>query len=90
MPAKILGILDMLTMIVVILMHYDIFIGWRIGFLFAGYLILKGILFRGDFASIVDIVCGAWMIVMIFGVSIFVTWIVVVWLFQKAVFSLAA
>jgi hypothetical protein len=88
MVVKLLGIGDLLCAIVVVLLHYDL-IGWRIGFLFVAYLLIKGWLFREDLNSILDILCGIYMFVMLFGLTTIVTWVVAIYLFQKAVFSLA-
>ena len=89
MVVKLLGIGDLLCAIVVVLLHYDL-IGWRIGFLFVCYLLIKGWLFREDLNSILDILCGLYMFVMLFGLTTIVSWVVALYLFQKAVFSLAA
>ena len=84
MSVKLLGLADFLSAIVVILLHYDV-IGWRIGLLFAAYLMIKGWLFREDINSLLDMLCGAYMFVMLFGFTTIVTWIIVVYLFQKSV-----
>jgi len=88
MVVKLLGVADLLSAIVVILLHYDI-LGWRVGIIFVAYLVLKGWLFRADINSIMDILCGVYMFVMLFGFTTIVTWVVAIYLFQKAVFSLA-
>ncbi len=89
MVVKLLGIGDLLAAVVVVMMHYDL-VGWRIGLLFAAYLLIKGFMFKGDFSSILDMVCGAYIIIMMFGLTTIVDWIVVLYLFQKSVFSIAA
>jgi hypothetical protein len=88
MVVKLLGVMDLLSAVAVILLHYDL-LGWRIGFLFVAYLIIKGWLFREDINSIMDILCGIYMFVMLFGLTTFISWVVAIYLFQKAVFSLA-
>ncbi|MBW2964549.1 hypothetical protein KY363_03745 [Candidatus Woesearchaeota archaeon] len=88
MVVKLLGVADLLAAVVVVLLHYQV-IGWRIGIIFVAYLILKGWLFRVDINSIMDILCGLYMFVMLFGFTTIITWVVVIYLFQKAVFSLA-
>lgn len=88
MVVKLLGVADLLSALVVVLLHYHI-IGWRIGIIFVAYLILKGWLFRVDINSIMDILCGLYIFVMLFGFTTRITWVVVIYLFQKAVFSLA-
>ncbi|MBN1544583.1 hypothetical protein JW898_03925 [Candidatus Woesearchaeota archaeon] len=89
MVVKLLGVGDLLASVAVVLMHYDALIGWRIGLIFVVYLIIKGWLFREDITSIMDILCGIYMFVMLFGFTTIVSWVVAVYLFQKAVFSLA-
>lgn len=89
MVVKLFGVADLLTAIVILLMHYDIFSSWRIGLIFVGYLVIKGLMFRSDFNSIIDIMCGIYMFVMLFGFTSIVTWAVVIYIFQKAIFSLA-
>jgi hypothetical protein len=88
MVVKLLGVMDLLSAVAVILLHYDL-LGWRIGFLFVAYLIIKGWLFREDINSIMDILCGIYIFVMLFGLTTFISWVVAIYLFQKAVFSLA-
>lgn len=88
MVVKLLGVMDLLSAVAVVLLHYDL-LGWRIGFLFVAYLIVKGWLFREDINSIMDILCGIYMFVMLFGLTTFISWAVAIYLFQKAVFSLA-
>ncbi|MFH1063487.1 MAG: hypothetical protein V1729_00235 [Candidatus Woesearchaeota archaeon] len=88
MIIRLLGVADLLTAAAVLLLHYDL-LGWRIGFLFVAYLIIKGWLFRSDINSVVDILCGVYMFIMLFGLTTIATWFIVIYLFQKAVFSLA-
>ena len=89
MVVKLLGIADLFAAVAVILLHYGIFIGWRVGLVFAAYLVIKGWLFRQDINSVMDILCGIYLFVMLFGFTTIVSWIVAIYLFQKAVFSLA-
>jgi hypothetical protein len=88
MVVRLLGIGDLLSAIVVVLLHYDL-IGWRVGLVFVAYLLIKGWLFREDLNSILDILCGLYMFVMLFGLTTIISWVVAIYLFQKAVFSLA-
>ena len=88
MVIKLLGAADLLAAVAVILLHYDL-LGWRIGIIFVLYLIVKGWIFRASIASIMDILCGIYMFVMLFGFTTIVSWVIAIYLFQKAVFSLA-
>jgi hypothetical protein len=90
MVVKLMGVMDLLSAAAVLLLHYNFLISWRIGFLFVAYLLIKGWLFREDLNSIMDILCGLYMFVMLFGFTTIVSWVVAVYLFQKACFSLAA
>jgi hypothetical protein len=81
-----LGFLDFLTGIMILLFQYDV-IGTRLFLSFIFYLILKGIIFRGDFASFVDLVIAVYMIFMIFMPITIVTYIAAIYLFQKSATS---
>lgn len=89
MLAKLLGFGDLLATIVVLLVHYD-FLGWRWALCFAAYLIIKGWAFRESIMSVADILCGIYLFIMMFGLTTIVSWVVAIYLFQKACFSLAA
>ncbi len=89
MVVKLFGIADLLSAAVVIMLHYDIFITWRIGLFFVSYLLIKGWIFREDLNSIMDILCGLYIFVMLFGFTTIISWVVAIYLFQKACFSLA-
>ena len=90
MLVKLLGFMDLLSAAAVLLLHYDLIIGWRIGLIFVAYLMIKGFIFRTDISSLLDVLCGIYIFVMLFGFTTVVSWVVAVYLFQKAVFSLAA
>jgi len=89
MVVKIMGIGDLMTATAVVLMHYEL-IGWRTGLLFTAYILIKGWMFKGDIGSFLDMLCGAYMFAMLFGLTTFIDWIAAIYLFQKAVFSIAA
>lgn len=88
MVVKLLGAADLLSAVAVVLLHYDL-IGWRIGLIFVAYLIIKGWLFREDLNSVMDMLCGIYMFVMLFGFTTIVSWVIAIYLFQKSVFSIA-
>ena len=80
-------ILDVSATIAMLLLHFDI-LPSRPVFPLAIYLIIKGIAFRTDVASIVDFVIGLYIIGMIlFGFHTFLVYIFAAFLIQKAVFS---
>lgn len=82
-----LGIMDFLTGVVMLLYQYDV-TGTRFLLSFIFYLLLKGIIFRGDFASFVDIVISVYMIFMIFAPITVLTYIAAIYLFQKSISSI--
>jgi hypothetical protein len=84
---RILGFLDFLTGIMLLLYQYDV-LGTRLFISFIMYLMIKGIVFRGDFASFVDIVIAVYMIFMIFMPVTILTYIAAIYLFQKSATSL--
>ncbi|MFH1771075.1 MAG: hypothetical protein ABH828_05990 [archaeon] len=83
---KIFGFFDLIAILMMILLQYDA-VRWRIAIIFAAYLIIKGIIFKGDFASMMDIVIGTYIILIpIIGWKFF-TIIFAIYLGQKAVVS---
>ncbi|MCP3682974.1 MAG: hypothetical protein GY861_09810 [bacterium] len=88
MILKALGFMDFLVAVTVVLLHYDILIGAKTGMVFASYLFIKGIVFRGDLASIVDFIVGIYIVLLILGIQWgIVTYIVAIYLMQKVFFS---
>ena len=80
-----LGILDFLAALSMILMKFKINF---YGSVFAGYLVVKGLVFIRNIASIVDIVCGAIFFYAIFtGNFSIAAYLAVIWLLQKSVLS---
>ncbi|HII29956.1 hypothetical protein COT48_02570 [Candidatus Woesearchaeota archaeon CG08_land_8_20_14_0_20_47_9] len=84
---KLMGLMDLFATIVMLLIHYNV-LGWRLPLSLGMYLIFKGIGFWGDFASMVDLAAGIYMIAMIFGLRTFLVFVFVGFLFQKTLFSL--
>ncbi len=84
-----LGFMDLLTGIMILLYQYDV-LPTRLFISFILYLLLKGIIFRLDFASFIDITVGVYMIFMIFHPITIMSYIAAIYLFQKSVTSLMA
>jgi hypothetical protein len=84
---RILGLMDLMTGVMLLLYQYDV-AGTRLFLSFIFYLMLKGIIFRGDFASFVDLVIAIYMIFMIFLPITILTYIAAIYLFQKSLTSL--
>ena len=89
MIVKLLGLIDLLAAVIAIFVH----IGYLPGnflYFFIFYLLIKGVIFIKSFSSIGDLVCAAYFIAMIFGFKSFLVYLVAIFLFQKAVFSIAS
>ena len=87
MIVKALGIIDIFAGITLLLfsIHHPII---KLAWVFAIYLILKGIVFIKDIGSLIDLVAGIFMILAIYNLLISFSWIFVVWLIGKGFFSL--
>lgn len=82
-----LGLMDVLTAIFLILFNYGL-IGVRPFATFILYLVLKGVMFKGDVASMIDLMIAAYMVIMIFYPIPVLTWIAVIYILQKAAVSI--
>jgi len=87
MIAFILGLLDILTGISIALFEFGAVPG-RIIFSLSFYLIIKAIVFFGDFMSIVDGIIGLYMMLMLIINIEIVSWLFVVYLVLKGISSL--
>lgn len=65
MLIKIYGGLDILSGIILLLASFDIG-GWRLPFFAAIYLLVKSLAYWGGFASFMDFVVGAYLIIVLF------------------------
>jgi len=93
MITKLLGIMDLVTAIAFLLGNAFSWFPSGVILFFAGYLLIKGLLFLIflDFASIIDIICGLIILISIWlPVSTILAIIVVIYLLQKAFFSIAS
>ncbi|MBI4738243.1 hypothetical protein HY772_01550 [Candidatus Woesearchaeota archaeon] len=85
-----LGFCDLLTSIVILLLHYQVvWVGWKLALIASAYLFIKGILFRSNLISLVDLFAGLYVIVLFFGGKTVLSFVIAFYLFQKAVLSLA-
>lgn len=87
MIVKLFGIADLMTVIVILLLHFA-WVPWNIGIAAAFYLCIKWYMFRGDIASVIDLFVGVYIILIMLGLKTFLTYIFAIYLFQKAVLSL--
>ena len=87
MIARILGTLDLTSVLLIVLMHFSIFLGWRILIFHVAFLVIKGAIFWSDWNSYMDMAIGMYLILMGLGVVTFLDWIAAFYLFQKGVVS---
>lgn len=86
---KLFGILDLYSAVVMLLVQFDI-TPWRVIITAAGWLLLKGFLFRGELASMIDMGIGFYHILMVVLPIPFITYILAAYLVIKGVMSLAS
>jgi hypothetical protein len=84
---KLMSLIDLFSAIAVLLVHFGVFEAKIMTYLII-FLVLKTIGFWGDFASIIDGVCAAYMLLMFTGFTCFISFFVAIWLGQKAIFGL--
>jgi|ETNmetMinimDraft_2_1059921.scaffolds.fasta_scaffold269888_1 hypothetical protein len=90
MIVKLLGGFDLIAVIII---FFSAIFPQKLILYAAGYLLFKGIIFAmgGDIASIIDVLCGVYVVLLSYGISsTLVTVIVLVYLVQKVAFSLFA
>lgn len=88
MLIKLFGLLDLGAAILLILLKYHV--GEFLAYFFAGYLLVKGLLFFGGINTLFDFAGGILLILAAQGIYSLFYWIVILWLFQKAFFSLVS
>jgi hypothetical protein len=86
MIVKLFGILDLISAFVFISLNWGI--GTSLGIGLALYLIIKSLIFIKAFSSWVDLVTGIYLLLVVFDVHSAFSLIFVLWLGQKAIFSL--
>ena len=87
MISKILGILDLFIAIGILLFQYNL-IPYQVIISLSLYLIIKTIIFFGDFFSIVDGIVGLYMLLMaIFRIEL-ISYIFIIYLIIKGIWSM--
>ena len=81
----IFGLLDLLSAATLLSLNWGY--GTNVAWFCVAYLVLKAIPFIKDPASIIDILAAIVIVFAIFGIYGVVSYIAVLWLFQKALFS---
>ena len=82
---KLFGLLDFVTGLTLIFMYFNLL--KVVGSILAIYLIIKGLLFIKNIVSMIDIICGIFILFASLGYFYYLDWVVVVWMIQKGVFS---
>lgn len=82
-----MGFLDLLTGFVMLLFNFGLVSG-RFMVSFMAYLIIKGLMFKGDIASFIDILIALYIVLMFIYPITIITIIIMLYLFQKGMFSL--
>jgi len=88
MLIKLFGLFDIASAVIIILMNYELVHSLRLTIIITGYLVLKGVAFIGDVASIIDIIIGIYVVVLFFFPVTFLTIIFAGHLVIKGVMSL--
>ena len=70
-----LGFADVFVAVLMVLTHLGILNEWRLAILGAAYLIGKGVVLRGSFLSILDILAGVYFILIMLGLRTFIVYI---------------
>ena len=83
---KLLGIIDLISVIVYILIQWQIGVGFA--YFIAGYLIIKSLIFLNDWTSWIDLASGIYLILVILDLHSAFSLIFIFWLLQKGIFSL--
>ena len=86
---KFMGLLDLATAVIIVLHNYEL-VAVRLVLSFILFLILKGLMFKGDVASMLDLGIAAYMIIAIFFPITIISWIAALYILQKALVSLFA
>lgn len=84
MIVKLMSLFDILTAVVMILYQFGS-VSFRLLLSFTAYLLIKFFMFRGDFASFIDLCIAIYMLFMLVFPIPLITWIAAIYLIQKAV-----
>ncbi|MFT4282884.1 MAG: hypothetical protein ACMXX6_00480 [Candidatus Woesearchaeota archaeon] len=87
MILKFMGFLDILTAVIMFLFHLGVIEG-RLLLSFILYLVIKGLMFKGDTASIIDFIIAIYLIIMYVYPMWLFTILAFFYLFQKGFFSM--
>ena len=83
---QILGILDIISGLVIILMKFGLF--KEVGLILSILLAIKAIIFIKDISSVLDLITAVFFFLAAIGIYFSFSWVFAIWLFQKGFFSL--
>ncbi|MEK6856813.1 MAG: hypothetical protein AABX49_02240 [Nanoarchaeota archaeon] len=83
---KLLGVLDLITAVFFILAQWDVGLG--VAEVLAFYILIKSILFFGDWASFIDLLSGAYLLLLVYDIHSAFSLVFILWLLQKSFFSI--
>ena len=86
MIVKFLGVMDIIAGITFILAQWNF--GYYVGLILAIYIVIKSLIFITDFASIIDLIGGVYLLLIIFGIHEIFAVVFLLWFVQKGFFSL--
>jgi hypothetical protein len=89
MVVRLLGVLDLIAALLIVLLHFELG-GWRIPLIISLYLVAKGLAFRGDWLSYVDIAIGIYVWLIFIGFTTFFDYLLAAWLVYKGIVSLVS
>lgn len=84
---KFFGIMDLYSAIIMLLVQFDV-TPWRLILTAAAWLIMKGFLFRGDLASMIDLGIGVYHLLMFIIPIPVVTYVLAIYLVIKGAMSI--
>ena len=84
---KLMGLMDILSIAILLLFKYGL-ISQKFLIVAIIYLMIKGIMFFKNIVSLADFGVAIIFILALFGIYNVLTWIAILWILQKAVFSL--
>jgi len=87
MLLKIFGAIDLFATTIILALHFELPLAWRIVILASAGLIIKGVSFWGDIASLVDIIIGVYILLIWAGFTSLFDIIIALYLLQKAIKS---
>ncbi len=83
-----LGIADLVTAGLMLLMHLNVLHEWRLVIIGAVYLVGKGVMLRGSLLSILDILAGVYIVLLMLGLRTILVYVFILVLGYKFLVSL--